>query len=145
MLQQFPSNLFFEVFKNITPFFKIKQLQTNLVFLAQIFKKCSACYRNLINLWCGYTCTPSQGIIVQDTQIDNSTGTPYVTGTSCAVNPAAAQSLYDSCIWIETNGVLIKDLYKTYQDFFNFMGTSNPVQTIKFVFTETDSCKKKNQ
>ncbi len=43
---------------------QVKQLQTNFQYLGSVFGKCPACSTNLINLWCGYTCDPYQGVFV---------------------------------------------------------------------------------
>lgn len=75
------------------------------------------------------------------TRVNNQTTPPTVTGTRVAVHPNVAYGVYESCMWVETNGVLIKDLYKSATDFFNFFGSFDPELKMDFVFEEYSSSK----
>jgi hypothetical protein len=73
---------------------------------------------------------------------DNSTipNTTLVTGARVAVHENFGNGLYDSCQWINLNGIVVRDTWPTKEIFFNMMGHQalSPVQ-IDFIFVENDT------
>jgi Niemann-Pick C1 protein len=79
-------------------------MKINFIILNVTFGKCQACVKNLMDMWCSYTCSPYQGNFVIDLVVDNATGLPLVKTSLFFLNPDYAEQIYESCQWIELGG-----------------------------------------
>ena len=80
---------------------KLRDLRTQLEGL---LGSCPACVENVMGMWCSYTCSPYQGYFVN---IDSRDESGNVLDTSFNMNVEYAQRIYESCDWINSNGVKI--------------------------------------
>ncbi len=61
-------------------------------------------------------------------------GVTYVYNVTFAMHPSFAQGVYESCMDVAMGGgTVVRAEFNTYQKFFLWMGTANPVQIITYV------------
>ena len=135
---------------------QIYALQKNMALPSQLLSRCQACYKNFLELWCAFTCDPSQSLFV-----DVKAVTPYKEGQrelqSATILDAYwtdsyADGMYESCVGVQfpaANTAAMSLLCGksvencSPQDLFNFLGSKqngqSPIQLNSFLVTDDDN------
>jgi len=113
---------------------QVKTLRDNTGRAELMIGSCPACKNNFRELFCSFTCHPSQGTFVQVTSTQNtSTGQTGVKSVDFHVSSDFGRAFFDSCKDIKfgaTNGYamdLIGGGAKNYTGFFKYLGDEKPV------------------
>ncbi|CAG8433916.1 12137_t:CDS:2 [Ambispora gerdemannii] len=98
-----------------------------------LISSCPACWKNFLNFFCEFTCSPSQSTFVNVTSTGISrTGQKIVTSVDFFVGANQGTGFYDSCKDIKftaTNGYVMDFIgggAKNYHDFFVYLGQERP-------------------
>ncbi|AMD22332.1 HGL008Wp [Eremothecium sinecaudum] len=113
---------------------QIQNLKKNLKRAEAIIASCPACKKNMVDLFCHFTCSPKQRDFVNVTKIQSSMDhKPIVKELDVYLAPEFASAFYDSCKNVKfsaTNGYamdLIGGGAKNYKEFLKFLGDEKPL------------------
>lgn len=128
-------------------------LQQNLLLYASLLQEkplfgnladggCPACYQNMQNFWCSYTCGPNQSDYLTIIGAENITspenGETYeVLRTRVSVNKAFACNTYSSCESVKS--VTQTSAMSNAEGFFNYQGEYEAIQHGAFIEFDLDS------
>ncbi|KAL6941854.1 hypothetical protein ACO0QE_003013 [Hanseniaspora vineae] len=112
-----------------------QKLEENIKKVENIIASCPACFKNFKNLFCSFTCSPTQRsfVNVTKTQLNYDKTDDIVTELDVFMNPEWASEFYDSCKNVKfgaTNGYamdLIGGGAKNYTEFLKFLGDEKPL------------------
>ena len=93
---------------------------------------CPACFRNVVNFWCEYTCSPRQAEFVATaglaTKTDPVSGSPFIVETfDVSLDTATACGMFDSCA--STGKVKEFSPLQTCEGFMTYQGQTEAIQT----------------
>lgn len=105
---------------------------------AGLLSRCPSCFRNFVQFWCLFTCSPNQSTFLTLDEVNPNTG--IATSLTTNVDPVFANGTYESCDQVRlvdgSSVMLIFGGATNYETFFEALGnTSRDTRQLQIDFT----------
>nr|QWX95805.1 NPC intracellular cholesterol transporter-like protein [Strongyloides stercoralis] len=113
-------------------------LKNQMTVPFKILQKCPSCFKNFVNLWCDFACSPNQSNYINILKVESSNfsitnNSKYITSLEYFIDNNFAHTLINSCKNVRALGTYALDTLCgrktdecTIEKWLEFMGTYNP-------------------